>query len=139
MSAEAKYRRPDASQKKLEAEAPGRIGSGIELPGSIARQGPPDPAKLARAKEIARAALENMTDEEDDEITTAALADPDTPLLEEVLERSERRRLGRPPLPRTKRSIHLRIDQEVVNFFVKDGPGWQTRMNAALRKAAGLK
>jgi uncharacterized protein (DUF4415 family) len=80
-----------------------------------------------------------MTDEEDEEITAGALSDPDSPLLEEVLERNERRRLGRPPLPRTKRSVHLRLDQDVVDFFVKDGRGWQTRMNAALRKAAGLK
>jgi uncharacterized protein (DUF4415 family) len=104
-----------------------------------AKRPPPDPAKLARAKEMARAAYENMTDEEDDAITAAALSDPDTPLLEEVLERNERRRLGRPPLPRTKRSVHLRLDQEVIDFFAKDGPGWQTRINAALRRAAGLK
>lgn len=116
----------------------GRIGSGVELPASVARRGPPDPEKLARAKEIARTALERMTDEEDEAITAAALSDPDAPLFEEVVERGERRRLGRPPLPVTKRSVHLRIDQDVVDFFVKGGRGWQTRMNAALRKAAGL-
>lgn len=31
------------------------------------------------------------------------------------------------------------LDQQVVDFFVASGPGWQTRINAALRKAAGLK
>lgn len=116
----------------------GRVGSGIGLPASVARSGAPDAEKLARAREMALASLERMTDEEDEAITAAALSDPDTPLLEEVMERAERRRLGRPPLPHTKRSVHLRLDQEVVDFFVKDGRGWQTRMNAALRKAAGL-
>lgn len=137
MSARSKQR-VDLPQEEQEPVRQGRIGSGVKLPPAIARRGPPDPAKLARAREIARDAYERMTDEEDEEITGAALSDPDSPLLEEVMERNERRRLGRPPLPSTKRSVHLRLDQEVVDFFVKDGRGWQTRMNAALRKAAGL-
>jgi uncharacterized protein (DUF4415 family) len=114
--------------------------SSVRLPGIIAklRERPLSEDELADARARARAALENMTDEEDEEITAGALSDPDSPLLEEILERNERRRLGRPPLPRTKRSVHLRVDQDVVDFFVKDGRGWQTRMNAALRKAAGL-
>ena len=114
--------------------------SGVRLPGIIAklREKPLSERELADARARARAALESMTDEEDEEITGAALSDPDSPLLEEVLERNERRRLGRPPLPSTKRSVHLRLDQEVVDFFVKDGRGWQTRINAALRKTAGL-
>lgn len=138
MSARAKPR-PDALPEKSEAEAPAHIGHDSKLRSALREKGSPDPVKLARAKEMARAALENMTDEEDDEITAAALADPDTPLMEEVLESNERRRLGRPPLPHTKRSVHLRLDQDVIGFFVKDGRGWQTRINAALRKAAGLK
>ena len=138
MGAGAKYR-SDTVQGKPEAEMPDHTGSGAGLPSGMARRGSSDPARLARAREMARAAYENMTDEEDEAITAAALSDPDTPLLEEVLERTERRRLGRPPLPHTKRSVHLRLDQQVVDFFVAGGPGWQTRINAALRKAAGLK
>lgn len=136
MSARAKHR-PDALSAKPDNETPDHAGHDIKLPSGL--RGSPDPLKLARAKEMARAALENMADEEDEEITAAALADPDTPLMEEVLESNERRRLGRPPLPHTKRSVHLRVDQDVIDFFVKDGRGWQTRINAALRKAAGLK
>ena len=30
------------------------------------------------------------------------------------------------------------LDPDVVAFFKKGGRGWQTRANAALRKAAGL-
>jgi uncharacterized protein (DUF4415 family) len=33
--------------------------------------------------------------------------------------------------------LSLRIDRDVLDFFQADGPGWQTRINAALRKAAG--
>jgi uncharacterized protein (DUF4415 family) len=36
-----------------------------------------------------------------------------------------------------KETITLRIDQDVLEFFQEDGPGWQDRINAALRKAAG--
>jgi uncharacterized protein (DUF4415 family) len=45
---------------------------------------------------------------------------------------------GRPKLERTKVSTTLRLDPDVVARFKADGPGWQGRMNAALRKAAGL-
>ena len=90
------------------------------------------PEQLADAKRRALAAIERMTPEEDDEITRGALWDPDSPLLEEV----EARRSGW--LPRGKRLATVKLDQEVVDFFVKDGPGWHERINAALRKAAGL-
>ena len=47
-------------------------------------------------------------------------------------------RRGRPKSPAPKVSTTLRIDPDVLEAFKKDGPGWQSRMNAALRKAAGL-
>ena len=40
-------------------------------------------------------------------------------------------------LPGVKEQISLRIDQEVLEFFREGGPGWQDRINDALRKAAG--
>jgi uncharacterized protein (DUF4415 family) len=40
-------------------------------------------------------------------------------------------------LPGTKELVSLRIDADVLAFFQEDGPGWQDRINAALRKAAG--
>ena len=43
-----------------------------------------------------------------------------------------------PAIPGVKESVTLRIDQEVLEFFQKEGPGWQDRINAALRKAAGI-
>lgn len=47
---------------------------------------------------------------------------------------------GRPKLPAEKRKqqITTLIDPDVLAFFKKDGQGWQTRMNAALREVAGL-
>ncbi len=50
---------------------------------------------------------------------------------------------GPEPLPKTpvvpgaKETVSLRIDRDVLDFFQADGPGWQERINAALRRAAG--
>ncbi len=40
-------------------------------------------------------------------------------------------------IPALKEQVTLRIDADVLEFFREDGPGWQDRINAALRKAAG--
>jgi uncharacterized protein (DUF4415 family) len=40
-------------------------------------------------------------------------------------------------VPGARELVSLRIDQEVLHHFQADGPGWQDRINAALRKAAG--
>ncbi len=45
---------------------------------------------------------------------------------------------GRPKSPNPKVAVSLRLDQEVVARFKSTGPGWQTRVNNALRDAAGL-
>jgi uncharacterized protein (DUF4415 family) len=42
-----------------------------------------------------------------------------------------------PSVPGAKETVSLRIDRDVLDFFQEDGPGWQERINAALRKAAG--
>lgn len=53
------------------------------------------------------------------------------------LKRGERViRRGRPPLERPKEAVTLRIDADVLDYFRHDGPGWQTRINEVLRKAA---
>ncbi len=41
-------------------------------------------------------------------------------------------------LPAAKELVPLRIDRDVLEHFQADGPGWQERMNAALRRVAGL-
>ena len=40
-------------------------------------------------------------------------------------------------LPSVKELVSLRIDQDVLEHFQGGGPGWQERINDALRKAAG--
>lgn len=45
---------------------------------------------------------------------------------------------GRPKAETPKISTTLRLDPDVVERFKADGPGWQSRMNAALRKAVGM-
>ena len=40
-------------------------------------------------------------------------------------------------VPGIKEQVSLRIDQDVLEFFQEGGPGWQERINEALRKAAG--
>jgi len=34
--------------------------------------------------------------------------------------------------------VSLRIPRDVLDHFQEDGPGWQDRIVAALRKAAGV-
>lgn len=47
-------------------------------------------------------------------------------------------RRGRPKLEQPKQHVSLRLDPDVIERFKAGGPGWQARINAALRKAAGL-
>jgi len=42
-----------------------------------------------------------------------------------------------PSIPGAKEMVSLRIDRDVLDFFQEEGPGWQDRINAALRKASG--
>jgi uncharacterized protein (DUF4415 family) len=49
------------------------------------------------------------------------------------------RRARGPQKAPTKKLVSLRVDPDVLDSFKADGAGWQGRMNAALRKAAGLK
>ena len=40
-------------------------------------------------------------------------------------------------VPGVKEQVTLRLDQDVLEYFQGSGPGWQDRINDALRKAAG--
>jgi uncharacterized protein (DUF4415 family) len=40
-------------------------------------------------------------------------------------------------VPGVREQVSLRIDQDVLDHFREGGPGWQERINDALRKAAG--
>ncbi|MBS8261656.1 hypothetical protein DYI23_15625 [Roseibium polysiphoniae] len=41
-------------------------------------------------------------------------------------------------IPVGKETVSVRLDNDVLAYFQEDGAGWQDRINAALRKAAGL-
>jgi len=43
----------------------------------------------------------------------------------------------RPKIPSAKEMVSLRIDRDILDHFQQDGPGWQDRINDALRKAIG--
>lgn len=77
------------------------------------------------------------------ESTIALEADPNDPedfdVSLEALDRAlaERRRRGAQKAP-VKQQVTMRLDSDVVAYFRADGPGWQSRLNAALRGVAGL-
>lgn len=95
-----------------------------------------DPAKDAWNAKKHRALI-SPTREEDAVITAAAANDPDSmPLTDaqwrEVLPTLRR---GRPLGSGSKVQVTLRLDLDVVEKLKADGAGWQTRANAALRRA----
>jgi hypothetical protein len=45
---------------------------------------------------------------------------------------------GRPPSPNPKQQVTLRLDPDVLEKFRATGKGWQSRINAELRKALGI-
>jgi uncharacterized protein (DUF4415 family) len=44
-------------------------------------------------------------------------------------------RAARPVLPQARELVSLRIDRDVLEHFQEEGPGWQDRINAVLRRA----
>jgi uncharacterized protein (DUF4415 family) len=49
------------------------------------------------------------------------------------------RRGGRPKKAAPKEAVNIRLDPDILAHFRAGGRGWQSRMNAALRKTIGLK
>ncbi len=43
----------------------------------------------------------------------------------------------RPKVPNAKEAVSIRLDRDILDHFQNDGPGWQDRINNALRKAIG--
>ena len=46
--------------------------------------------------------------------------------------------IGRPRSDNRKKAVSLRLDPDVVEFYRSKGPGWQSRINDDLRRAAHL-
>lgn len=47
-------------------------------------------------------------------------------------------KLGRPASENPKKQVTLRLDPDVIEKFRATGKGWQSRINAELRKALGI-
>jgi uncharacterized protein (DUF4415 family) len=101
---------------------------------------------MARYKRKARA----LTDAEEARIQAGIAADADNPewtaqdfrrakpFAKAFPALAESRRGRGPQKQPTKVAVSLRLTRKVVERFKADGPGWQSRMDKALKKAAGL-
>ena len=74
------------------------------------------------------------TPEEDRAIARADANDPDAAPDLSLTPAGIVRRVGRPLKPDAKVSVTLRLDRDIVERLKASGAGWQTRMNAALRR-----
>lgn len=88
------------------------------MPNAKASRAPKDRTDWNRLKSLSEAQIEAM-----------AKADADNPATRE--DDWAGAVVGIPPL---KTSIHAMFDTEVVNWFKAQGKGYQTRMNAVLRR-----
>lgn len=95
----------------------------------------------------------HLTDTEEARIQRMIASDPDAPEATDaqlaaavpfaeafpaLAEQMRKNTGGRPKSDQPKVAVSLRLDQDVLARFKASGPGWQSRMNAALRKASGL-
>jgi uncharacterized protein (DUF4415 family) len=90
-----------------------------------------------------------ITEQEEARVREGIAADPDNPEITDAqfakaqpfaevfptLAGSLRRTRGPQKAP-VKQLVSLRLDQDVLDRFRATGPGWQSRMNEALRQAA---
>lgn len=74
-----------------------------------------------------------MIDEENPEWTEEMIKQA-RPASEVVPKIVEAHRRGRPIKEDKKRQLTLRLSPEVVEYFKSTGPGWQTRIDEALRE-----
>lgn len=77
----------------------------------------------------------DLTDSDNPEWTEADFARAQGPESLSELERAAFPRTRGPQRSPRKEPISLRVDSDVLARYRATGPGWQGRMNAALRKA----
>ena len=85
---------------------------------------------------------ESEPDEENPEWTaeTSARAKPIWAFPELVAVLQHHGKLGRPPMAEAdkKQRVSLHLDPDILTVLKQGGKGWQTRANAALRRALNL-
>lgn len=87
------------------------------------------------ARKIDRDELKAVDAKTDEEIARDVADDPDAaPLLDAEWFRNAER-----VEPRPKTAVSLRLDPDVVAYFKEQGPGYQTRINAVLRRYVEMK
>ena len=99
---------------------------------------------MAKSKRVTYSDLAKVDATTDEDIARQIVEDPDTApeLTDEWFDKADlhygetllRRGRGRPPLDTPKKLVSLRLDRDVIDAFRAGGPGWQSRINAALRK-----
>lgn len=62
-----------------------------------------------------------------------AIFKPAAPALAEPV-----RATAKTGVPVSKELVSIKLDSDVIAHFQEEGPGWQDRINEALRRAAGL-
>jgi uncharacterized protein (DUF4415 family) len=87
---------------------------------------------------MAKRKAQEIIDDENPEWTEEdfARARPAIEVVPEIVAAYLRRR-GKQKAP-VKKLISLRLDPDVIDHFRARGKGWQARINATLRKAAGI-
>jgi uncharacterized protein (DUF4415 family) len=88
----------------------------------------------------------SISDEDEAELQRRIADDPDAAEAtdEEMAhpmtfaEAMQKRGRGRPSVENPKQQVSVRLDTDVLARLKADGPGWQKRMNEALRKGLGL-
>ncbi len=78
---------------------------------------------------ISKTDWEKIDSKPDEELTQNAISDPDNPPIDEDFFA----RAKQVTAPQTKQQITLRIDSDILDWFKKQGKGYQTMMNAVLR------
>ena len=86
-----------------------------------------------RVKSKSGRVFELPTAKEESAIRAGVAADPDTYELTDT-EFRQLKRMGRPPAATTKERVTMRLSRDVVARFRAAGPGWQTRIDAALKE-----